>query len=170
MQEINTFISLLAVAISFYALIRTRMSENRRRQLEVEVHLQQYYSGVRNWAEQVIQKLTDAAFLCELDPQKMRDTEFFERRRQMRSDLSSLLDKGRLYLPNKNHEEVGLWKSGAYRGLRVAALDLLDRGYKLVESLDYENAQQADAKAACSRKAGIHERDSRCPWYPRDFQ
>ena len=76
----------------------------------------------------------------------MQKGEFFERRHQMRTALSSLLDKGRLYLPNTNEEVVGLWKLGAYRGLRPAALHHLACGYKLVESLDYEKHEPNKAK------------------------
>ncbi len=138
MNVISALIALLAVALSLVALVRTRVSEERRRKLEVAAHLREYYGGIRAWGERVIEKLTDAVYLCELDPQRMQPGEFFERRRQMRADLSSLLDKGRLYLPNTNEEVVGLWKPGAYRGLREAALDHLERGHALVESLDYE--------------------------------
>lgn len=130
-------IALVSATISFIALVRTRVSEEKRRKLEVAAHLQQYYSGVRAWSEQVIQKLTDAVFLCELDPERNQD-EFFERRRQMRADLSALLDNGRLYLPNTHHEVVGLWKPGAYRGLRQNALNHVTRGYELVEELDHK--------------------------------
>ena len=138
MEIITQLIALLAVALSLIALVRTRVSEDRRRRLEVAAHLQEYYGGIRDWGERVIEKLTDAVFLCELDPQRMEDGQFFERRRQMRADLSSLLDKGRLYLPNTNQDVVGLWKPSAYRGLRQAALERLNRGYELVETLNYE--------------------------------
>ena len=138
-EVIRTLVSLLAVTVSFIALFRTRVSDGRRRKLEVATHLQEYYGDIRDWAEQVIEKLSYAVFLCELDPNKMGKGEFFERRHQMRADLSSLLDKGRLHLPNTNQEEVGIWKLGAYRGLRQSALDCLNGGYKLVESLDYVN-------------------------------
>ena len=135
---IRTLISLLAATVAFIALFRTRVFEDRRRKLEVAAHLQEHYGDIRDWAEQVIEKLSYAVFLCELDPNKMGG-EFFERRHQMRADLSSLLDKGRLYLPNTKQEEVGIWKPGAYRGLRQAALDCLNTDYQLVESLDYAN-------------------------------
>ena len=138
MDVVSILTALLGVTLSLIALVRTRVSENRRRKLEVATHLQEYYGGIRNWGEQVIEKLTEAVFLCELDPQKMECGQFFERRRQMRADLSSLLDKGRFYLPNTNQDVVGLWKPGAYRGLRQAALSRLNCGYELVEALNYE--------------------------------
>lgn len=141
MEVVSILIALLGVTFSLIALVRTRVSEDRRRKLELATHLQEYYGGIRDWSEQVIEKLTDAVFLCELDPQRMEYGQFFERRRQMRADLSSLLDKGRLYMPNTNQDVVGLWKPGAYRGLRQAALSWLDHGYKLVERLNYERRE-----------------------------
>ena len=134
---IDTLLAVVALVISLVALIRTRVSEDRRRKLEVATHLQQYYGRIRVWAEEVIQKLSDAVFLCELDPERMDCGEFFKRRHQMRADLSSLLDQGRLYLPNTDQEKVGISKPSAYRGLRQAALNCVNDSYELVESLDY---------------------------------
>ena len=131
-------IALCALVLSYKAFVRAGVSEAKRRELEVATLVQEYYGGIRIWSEQVVEKLTAAIFLCELDPERMEHGQFFELRHQMRADLSSLLDKGRLYLPNTSEEVVGLGKPGAYRGLRQAVLNCLHRGYELVESLNYQ--------------------------------
>ena len=69
MEVISVLTALLALLVSLVALVRTRVSEARRWKLEVATHLQEYYGGIRVWGNQVIEKLTDAIFLCKLDPQ-----------------------------------------------------------------------------------------------------
>ena len=118
---------------------RTRQSEDKRRKLEVAAHLNHYYGDAKKWANCVIDKLTDAAFLCEHDPKRMKDGELFKRRNDLRSELSALVDKGRLLLPNEKEKVIGLWKEGAYRGLRQEALDVAVSGYELVTSIDYND-------------------------------
>ena len=135
-------VALVSVVIAFVALRRTRQSEEKRRKLEVAAHLNHYYGDAKKWAHCVIDKLTDAAFLCEHDPKRMKDGEFFKRLNDLRSELSALLDKGRLLFPNEKEKVIGLWKEGAYRGLRQEALDVAVSGYDLVRSIDYKDPDE----------------------------
>ena len=158
-EAVPTLIALLAVTLSLIALVRNRVSEEqrrklevttlarnrvseeRRRRLEVTTLLQEYNSSIRAWGWQVIDKLTEAVSLCDLDPQKMKQGEFFEHRRQMLTDLSSLFDKGRLFFPNTDQDKVGLDKPSAFRGLRQQGLSLLNCAHELVKSLNYEEQE-----------------------------
>ena len=50
-EVISALISVLALAFSYFAFKRTRVSEDKRRKLEVATHLQEYYCGIRVWGE-----------------------------------------------------------------------------------------------------------------------
>ena len=149
-------VALVSVVIAFVALRRTRQSEDKRRKLEVAAHLNHYYGDAKKWANCVIDKLTEAAFLCEHDPMRMQDGEFFKQRNDLRSELSALVDKGRLLLPNEKEKVIGLWKEGAYRGLRQEALDVAVSGYELVTSIDYNdhgnNTPTREQLISCKRQ------------------
>ncbi len=132
-------IAFLGLVISVISLRRTRISAKKERKIQVATHVHTYYKDIRKWAEETIAELSEAAFLCELDPKRMPDGEFYKKRRSARARLSTLLDQGRLFLPNLKHDIIGTWKECAYRGLRPAALDYLSEVYDLVESLDYKN-------------------------------
>lgn len=138
---VDICLALATAIIAIVALFSTRRFDKERRKIEVGAHIHAYFRDMRNWAMLVIEKLTEAMILSELDPKKMRCGEFFEQRQQLRCDLSSLLDQGRLFLPNTSEKNIGLFKSEAYRGLRQESLDHLEKGYELVQSLDYKNQE-----------------------------
>jgi hypothetical protein len=126
----------VAMVITAIALFRTKVWREEARRLQIAAHIRDHYRGIRAWAKEVIDELSSAAFLVECDPARLPDGEFFSRRNKCRCALSALLDEGRLFLPNTKHDIIGIWKAGAYRGLREAALDHVAKGYKLVGSLD----------------------------------
>jgi hypothetical protein len=49
-----------------------------------------------------------------------------------RVDLSSLIDRGRLLLPNEQEEKIDVHKPCAYRGLRHRSLDALMAAYRVL--------------------------------------
>ena len=146
MESAPILVALIAVAISLVSLMRTRGIEEKRRSIEVGTYVGTYYSEVRSWAGDVIDKMTDAVFLCDLDPKKMPEGRFFEIRHQLLADLSSLLDRGRLYIPNVDETVVGTWKQSAYRGLREDALNCLTEVFKFVKSINWEDQSQNKPK------------------------
>lgn len=149
MDYLKDVVPWFSLIISIIALVRTHQVEVKRRRLEVAGYLNEYYRGLREWADLVIDKLSDAAFLCDCDPQKMETGQFFERRNNLLSAVSSLLDRDRLYLPNTNENSVGQWKSSSYRGLRKPALSYLAKAFGLVKSLDYNNKENNKSLQQC---------------------
>lgn len=131
-------LSVISAIIALIALIRTRVSNAKQRKLQVASHVHGYFKTLHEWSDAVIADLTDAAFLCELDPKRLPEGEFFERRRGLRAKLSSLFDRGRLLLPNSDTTLIGLSKHPAYRGLRPPALDRLYEACELLDSIDYQ--------------------------------
>ena len=115
---------------------KRRESDQKRMELERRVQFQDHSRDIRSWGACVIQKMSEAVILCEMNPQKMKG-EFYKRRQELRADISSLLDQGRMYFPNIKKNRIGLSKEGAYRGLRQKALDRVAECYRLVSGINY---------------------------------
>ena len=138
-EKILVAIALASAVIAAITLFHAILTDRRRRRLEVAMRLESYYRDARVWSDRVIEKMSEAIALSELDPGRMEDSEFFHRRQRMRAALSGLLDQGRLYLPNTDEGNVGMYKQPAYRGLRQTALDAIAESHRLVERLDYRH-------------------------------
>ncbi len=83
-------IALIAVVVSTAALIRTRVSEAKQSKIQEATFIREYNDGVQAWGNEAIEKLTEAAFLCEVDPTRLPKGEFYERRRLLKVALSAL--------------------------------------------------------------------------------
>lgn len=78
---------------------------------------------LRDWAAETIDVLSEATYLCgDSDPP---NPETLARMFSCRHRLSSMIDRGRFFLPNIRKDEHGVDKPYAYRGLRHSGLDPL---------------------------------------------
>jgi hypothetical protein len=57
--------------------------------------------------------------------------------------LSTLIERGRLYLPNQKTEEYGARNPEGYRGYRHPTLDILVAAIKILESDEYKDVRAA---------------------------
>lgn len=79
---------------------------------------------LRTWAAEAIDVLAEASYTCRAGDKPLDEASKLCLER-CRHRLSSLIDRGRLFLPNEQEQRVGKTKSRAYRGLRHHALDAL---------------------------------------------
>jgi len=91
---------------------------------------------LRKWADAVSERMTDAIFLCDLDPPQLLEGEFFRKRHILRTRLSALIDRGRWFLPNINDDGHGKSKPIAYQGHRQLALECVVDAFQTVSELD----------------------------------
>ena len=109
----------LAIIVSLVsAVVSYRISKDASRQREL-TYLYQYHSMVITWASKVLGAMSDAYALCFNDSNEKGEVS------KMLSRLSSLWDEGRFYMPNTDHEEIGVMKESAYRGLRPRAISCI---------------------------------------------
>ena len=131
-------VTIIAAAVSIVAARFAWVAAKRARVVQVLTFLQKTYTDIRAWADQVVEAMSEATLLCDLDPQKTTSPDFFARRHQLRVKLSTLIDRGRWFFPNTHHEQVGIHNHTAYRGIRPAAMDAVVAVFDLVGSLDYK--------------------------------
>ena len=88
----------------------------------------QYFDGVRRWGDEVTLVISEAMHLS-----RIRDVE--ERGREwnrVRARLSSAIDTGRWYFPNKYQDNFGKEKPLAYRGKRRQILSWVVHAYNSI--------------------------------------
>ncbi|MGH9967578.1 MAG: hypothetical protein ACREBG_07055 [Pyrinomonadaceae bacterium] len=136
-QIVATSITLLAAVATVYFAVRTRRDTAKQRRIQILALRRQYDSDLRRWADAACQSMTEAVFLCDLDPGKLPAGEFFNKRHNLLSTLSTLADQGRWFLPNVHEDAHGHHKPVAFRGFRQPSLDCVVGAHRLVAKMDY---------------------------------
>jgi hypothetical protein len=133
----SVLVAIISATISIYAAYRSRIASERARQIQAYAFLRQHYADVREWSSEVVEIISEAVMFCDLDPKQTVSPSFFERRHLLRARLSHLLDTGKWFFPNVEHDSFGTHKPAAYRGFRQEALDRGHEVYCAVGALDY---------------------------------
>jgi hypothetical protein len=136
-------VALVAAVVSIYYSRRARKDGLIQQRVQVLSLKRQHDRDLRKWADAVSDRMTEAIFLCDLDPARLAEGEFFSRRHLLRTRLSALIDRGRWFLPNIHDDIHGKEKPVAYQGHRQVALDRVVITFRKVSELDCE-AQAAN--------------------------
>jgi hypothetical protein len=89
-------------------------------------------SDIIRWSDEVIETLSEInETLCEKGV-AYPDADFRTRRMGLRARLSALIDRGRLFFPNRAEGEKGLSKQKGFQGSRQPALEVLVQSYDLL--------------------------------------
>ncbi len=150
--------SVVAALVSGLLSARALRAQGLANRLQAAGVRNQYFVELRKWADEACASLSEASHLCDLDPEKTREPGFFERRHELRIRLSSLIDRGRWFFPNRPMEGIGAHQEPAYQGYRHEVLDGLVDAYRLVLRLDHRHqATNAPIKGPleASRKAFV---------------
>ena len=129
---------LIAVVALIAAIVSLKVAENAGRN--------DVLSQVREWGSAVVDRTAALIGLCYLDPQRFGAQEFFARRADLVSELSSLWDQGRFFFPNTYRRHYGTTKEEAFRGIRPPILDILALCHGLALSVDYDTGQGNDRR------------------------
>lgn len=110
-------------AVGWYQGRRSASVSERQLALEARVFVTGWYNDFRAWASEAIDVMSEAIYCCGAEDSHSQDCSVDLR--VCRHRLSALIDRGKFFLPNDEHESYGLHKSYAYRGFRQPALDYL---------------------------------------------
>lgn len=100
----------------------------RQHNLELRAWTDQYFTSVREWANEVCCGVSEAIHTI--------GSEDEQRRLSIQIRLSALIDTGRWYFPNQWKDDYGTHKEPAYRGIRQPVLDCVVDAYRLLEAAD----------------------------------
>ncbi|MBE5746471.1 MAG: hypothetical protein E7359_04230 [Clostridiales bacterium] len=117
---ISEIVAIISVVISIASTIVAIFAITYSKKLKDFDLNQQNYEDVKDWYEEVLKILKELylqfAVLKQDDKQKLNT---------VLTKLSSKIDMGRLYFPNKIDGEFGINKPKAYRGRRALIIDFL---------------------------------------------
>lgn len=108
---------------------RTMRKQERRQTMTLKLA---HDNDIIRWSDGAIVTLAQAhEMLCEKGV-AFADADFRMRRSELRAQLSAVIDRGRLFFPNRSDGEYGADKEAAFRGRRHPALDRLVEAYELL--------------------------------------
>ena len=110
---------------------RSEQAAKQQYELDAISFAGNWYSDLRTWASEAILLLSEATERCGSSDYTSRQKD--EALMCCRYRLSALIDRGRFFLPNRMHENYGIHKPEAYRGIRHPALDYLVGAYQIID-------------------------------------
>lgn len=135
--KLSLILSLITLGINLWIYNKNRKTTLVSQKIQFLSTLRQYHSEMRAWADDVIDTISALGFMCDLNPEL--DKDFFKKRHQLRQDLSSLMDRGKLFLPNEDKDKFGSEKELAFRGFRQKSLDIIFNAFTYAGKLNYES-------------------------------
>ena len=140
----------LAIGSALIALasfiLNLRLVDRQEKRNAVNLKLA-YDSDVLGWSDEVITMLSHAIeTLCEKGV-SYNDAEFHGRRSMARAHLSALIDRGRIFFPNRTDTDHGSEKEMGFQGHRQAVLDVLVEAYAVLDKAGLAPGPDQDAAA-----------------------
>ena len=120
-----------------------RQQEETRRQAQIAVEqlISSHGKGVREWADDVIETIGRSITLCYCIDNGLLEQEFIRERSNVMQRLSALIDRGRLLFPNLDHDQYGMHKPAAFRGIRQAVLDHVADAHDATADTQFDDPQ-----------------------------
>jgi hypothetical protein len=125
----------LGVGIAWYFNRRSSLLALEQMHRDNAAFAMELMRDIRSWADEVIHTLSKAAYQSkEMEiGSSSSETSSPAVVRLLESQLSSLVERGRLFFPNSHKDSCGMHKLPAYRGIRHAALDSIVASIKVLE-------------------------------------
>jgi len=142
---IVTVVSAIAAVIG---AIASRAETRKQRQLRTEQLRQSIDSASLEWGSAAIDTMVRAAMLARTRHLHANEGAFQTARAATLINLSSLIDRGRMFFPNLDETKKGVEKDGAYRGSRPPILDALVWVHCEIDALTRDGGPTGDNSAA----------------------
>lgn len=121
--------AVLAVS-SFVLNLRLVARQERRNATNLKLA---HDSDIIGWSDDVIAALADAQEMLAEKGVSYGEAEFPARRSASRAQISALIDRGRLFFPNRADATHGADKEAGYQGRRQPVLDVLVEAYTTID-------------------------------------
>ncbi|WP_156966934.1 MULTISPECIES: hypothetical protein [Paraburkholderia] len=128
----GAIVSVIAAIWAGSAARRAERLSEHANEIAYNAWIDQYFDGVRIWADEVSNTIQMGLHVGKLAPSKDRD----ERLLSIRATLASLTDRGRWHFPNEWQEKYGTHKAPAYRGFRQPVVTSVVRAYQVLQKID----------------------------------
>jgi hypothetical protein len=126
-----TLLSAILAISSFLLNLRLVARQEKRNRVAMKMA---HDSDVISWSDDVVTLLANAQETLVEKGVSYNEAEFRARRSGLRAQLSALIDRGRLFFPNRADGEFGKEKEAGFQGHRHAALDVLVDAYGIIDA------------------------------------
>lgn len=122
--------SAVIAVVSFFLNLRLVARQEKRNAVNLKMA---HDSDIIRWSDEVILSLAQAhETLCEKGL-SYNDNDFAGRRSAERAHISALIDRGRLFFPNRTDTKHGADKEMGFQGHRQPVLDELVAAYRVID-------------------------------------
>lgn len=125
-----TLMSAVLAISSFILNLRLVARQEKRNAANLKLA---HDSDIIGWADEVIKALADAHEMMAEKGVSYGDSEFPARRSASRAHVSALIDRGRLFFPNRADATHGADKEAGYQGHRQPVLNILVAAYGIID-------------------------------------
>lgn len=122
--------SALIAVVSFVLNLRLVARQEKRNAVNLKLA---HDSDIIRWSDEVILALANAHETLSEKGASYRDNDFAIRRSSERAHISALIDRGRLFFPNRTDTGHGADKEAAYRGHRQPVLEELVAAFRVID-------------------------------------
>jgi hypothetical protein len=149
-------ISVIGVLVSLYFQLQTRSLAKTNTAIAEFNATQAYHKHLLEWAGQC-QDVLSKAYVHSLPTQihRLNSTVATD----ILIELTTLIDRGRWLLPNKDHDRFGTNKEAAYSGFRQVPLDCLVAAYDLVLESMQKIQNRAKEHSGTTARIDVISRD-----------
>jgi hypothetical protein len=141
-DTVISVVGALVAVTSFVLNLRLVARQEKRNAVNLKMA---HDSDIIKWSSEVIAALAAAHETLVEKGLSYNDADFAVRRSEERATLSALVDRGRIFFPNREDGDYGKEKEAGFQGRRQAVLDALVAAY---EVLDKAGAQPGPDKTA----------------------
>lgn len=137
-----------SAAVAVISALIARGETRRQRKLQTERLRQSIDAASLDWGSAAIDTLARSAMFARTRQLQPNDGAFLGNKANLLVQISTLVDRGRMFFPNLNPGKKGAEKEGAYRGHRPPILDALMWAYHELEGMTREGGPSSDDSAA----------------------
>ena len=147
-DNVGTVVTVLSAIAAVIGALASRAETRKQRQLRTEQLRQSIDSSSLDWGSAAIDTLVRAAMLARTRHLHANEGAFQTARAATLINLSSLIDRGRMFFPNLDETKKGVEKDGAYRGSRPPILDAMVWAHSEIQALTRDSGPTGDNSAA----------------------
>lgn len=147
-DNIGLVVTVVSAIAAVIGAIASRAETRKQRQLRTEQLRQSIDSASLDWGNAAIDTLVRSAMLARTRHLHANEGAFQSARAATLINLSSLIDRGRMFFPNLDEHKKGVEKDGAYRGSRPPILDAMVWVHSEIQALTREGGPTGDNSAA----------------------
>ena len=149
---VNEWLTFASAIIALASLVFNWLVVRKQNALQFEELRAAHDSDLIRWADEVIETMANAQKLCRDKDKLITIEEFRLQQSEMRTRLSALLDRGRLFFPNLADTDHGADKEAAYQGHRQEALNAVFGVYRVLSDVEREAAVENPVDAIVVHK------------------